>query len=294
MNNVGLYLTAVLIWGSTWLAITFQLVRVPPEVSVAYRFGLAAVILFAWCAIRRLRLAYPWRDHAAMALQGALLFGLNYVCVYRAEGLIPSGLVAVTFSMLAFLNIFGARAFFGTPLKAATLAGAAIGVTGVVLVFLPELIQGPARGHQALGFGYALVGVVSASFGNLLSARNQRKGLPVVQLNTFGMMYGALLVACLALAVGRPFVFNTSVGYVLSLGYLSLFGSVVAFGAYLTLIGRIGAERAGYANAAIPIVAVLMSTCFEGLRWHAATAFGILLCVAGNFLVLRRPSRPGG
>ena len=146
---------------------------------------------FAWCAIRRLRLAYPWRDHAAMALQGALLFGLNYVCVYRAEGLIPSGLVAVTFSMLAFLNIFGARAFCGTPLNAATLAGAAIGVTGVVLVFLPELIQGPARGHQALGFGYALVGVVSASFGNLLSARNQRKGLPVVQLNTFGMMYGA-------------------------------------------------------------------------------------------------------
>jgi drug/metabolite transporter (DMT)-like permease len=291
MNNLGLYLVAVLIWGSTWLAITFQFGRVPPEVSVAYRFALAGFILLVWCAVRRLRLAYSWREHAAMASQGALLFGLNYVCVYRAEGLITSGLVAVIFSLIVFLNIFGARLFFGTPLKPATLAGAAFGVVGVVLIFLPEISRASAKGHAALGFGYALVGVISASLGNLLAARNQRKGLPVVQLNTFGMMYGAALVAACAFARGLPFVLDGSVSYLLSLGYLALFGSVLAFGAYLTLIGRIGAERAGYTGAAIPIVALLMSTCFEGLHWHAATALGILLCLAGNFLVLRRPSK---
>jgi drug/metabolite transporter (DMT)-like permease len=148
-----------------------------------------------------------------------------------------------------------------------------------------------AQGQEALGLGYALVGVVSASLGNLLAARNQRKGLPVVQINTFGMMYGATFVALAAIASGRSFVFSTSAPYLFSLGYLALFGSVLAFGAYLTLIGRIGADRAGYANAAIPIVALLMSTCFEGLRWHAATFVGILFCLAGNFLVLRRPAR---
>ena len=292
MNNLGLYLTAVLIWGSTWLAITFQLGRVPPEISVVYRFALAGIILLAWSVARRLRLAYSWREHAAMAGQGALLFGLNYVCVYRAEGLIASGLVAVIFSLIVFFNIFGARLFFGTPLKPTTLAGAAFGVAGVVLIFLPEISRTSATGREALGFGYALVGVISASLGNLLAARNQRKGLPVVQLNTFGMLYGAALVAIFALADGQPVVFEHTVPYLLSLVYLAVFGSILAFGAYLTLLGRIGAERAGYTGAAIPIVALLMSTCFEGLHWHPATALGILLCLAGNFLVLRRPSKP--
>ena len=292
MSNLGLYLVAVLIWGSTWLAITFQLGRVPPELSVAYRFALAGLLLLGWCAVRRLRLSYSWREHAAMAAQGALLFGLNYVCVYRAEGLIASGFVAVIFSMIVFLNILGARLFFGTPLKPTTLAGAALGVAGVVLVFLPELSHASAKSGQALGFGYALFGVISASGGNLLAARNQRKGLPVVQLNTFGMLYGAGLVAVWSAANGLPLVFNHTTSYLLSLGYLALFGSVLAFGAYLTLIGRIGADRAGYANAAIPIVALLMSTCFEGLQWHTATVLGILLCLAGNFLVLRRPAKP--
>lgn len=291
MNNLGLYLAAVLIWGSTWLAITFQLGRVPPELSVAYRFALAGLLLLAWSGVHGLRLAYSWREHAAMAAQGALLFGLNYVCVYRAEGLIPSGLVAVTFSLIVFFNIFGSRWFFGTPLKPATLLGAACGVAGVLLIFLPEVSRAAATSRAALGLGYALVGVISASLGNLLAARNQRKGLPVVQLNTFGMLYGAALVAIFALAQGRPVVFETSVPYLLSLAYLAVFGSILAFGAYLTLLGRIGAERAGYANAAIPIVALLMSAAFEGLHWHAATILGILLCLAGNFLVLRRPAK---
>lgn len=223
-----------------------------------------------------------------MASQGALLFGLNYVCVYLAEGLIASGLVAVTFSLIVFLNIIGTRVFFGTPFRPTTIAGAAFGVGGVTLVFLPEIGNASGGAHQALGLGYALVGAVSASLGNLLSARNQRNGLPVVQLNTFGMMYGALLVGAYAFAVGRPFVFDPTAAYLASLGYLALFGSVFAFGAYLTLIGRIGADRAGYTTAAIPIVALMMSTCFEGLRWHAATAFGIICCVVGNILVLRR------
>jgi drug/metabolite transporter (DMT)-like permease len=288
MNNLGLYLAAVLIWGSTWFVITFQLGPVPPEVSVAYRFALAGLILLCWCLVRRLRLAYSWREHAAMAGQGALLFGLNYICVYRAEGLIASGLVAVIFSMIVFLNIFGARLFFKTPLKPATLAGAACGVAGVLLIFLPEISRASAKGSAGLGCGYALIGVVSASLGNLLAARNQRRGLPVVQLNTFGMMYGAALVAAWAVVCGRSFAFDRSVPYLLSLGYLSLFGSVLAFGAYLTLLGRIGADRAGYANTAIPIVALLLSACFEKLQWHAATALGILCCLVGNFLVLRR------
>lgn len=286
MNNLTLYLAAVLIWGSTWLAITFQLGKVPAEVSVAYRFALAGIILLGWSLVRRLRLKFAWRDHAWMALQGALLFGLNYVGIYQAESRISSGLVAVIFSLIVFFNIAGARVFFGTPLRPATLIAAVLGVGGVTLLFLPEL-QHSSTTNSGLGITFAVVSALSASLGNLVSARNQRHGLPVVQLNTFGMLYGALFVALFALAAGRSFTFESTAGYILSLGYLAFFGSVLAFGAYLTLIGRIGADRAGYTGAAIPLVALLLSVVFEGLRLNAVAITGILLCVSGNVLVLR-------
>src|SRR3954471_10787897 len=149
MNNLGLYLSAVLIWGSTWLVITFQLGRVPPEVSVAYRFGLAGVFLLLWALVRRLRLQFSLREHGWMALQGALLFGLNYVCVYLAEGRISSGLVAVVFSLIVFSNMVGARLFFKTLIRPATVTGALLGVGGVALIFLPE-IRSPAKGGEAV------------------------------------------------------------------------------------------------------------------------------------------------
>ncbi len=287
MNNLGLYLAAVLIWGSTWLVITFQLGVVPPEVSVAYRFALAGVLLLLWSLVRKLRLSFSLRDHGWMALQGALLFGLNYVCVYLAESRISSGLVAVIFSLMVFLNIAGTRLFFKTPIRPTTVVAALLGVSGVTLLFLPEFRR-PQGNEAVLGVIFSLVGTISACGGNLISARNQRRGLPVVQLNTFGMLYGAAFVALYATALGREFVFDASLRYVLSLGYLAVFGSILAFGAYLTLLGRIGADRAGYTTAAIPIVALLLSVGFEDLHLGALEVLGIALCIAGNILVLRK------
>lgn len=287
VNNLSLYLTAVLIWGSTWLAITYQLGKVPPEVSVAYRFALAGLVLLVWSLARRLTLRYSLKDHGWMALQGALLFGLNYVCVYLAETRISSGLVAVIFSLIVFFNIAGTRIFFGTRVNLGTLFAAALGVGGVALIFLPELRNPSAAGGVA-GVLFAIASAASASLGNLVSARNQRRHLPVVQLNMFGMLYGATFVGLYALIAGRAFTFELTPAYVTSLAYLAVFGSVLAFGAYLTLVGRIGAERAGYAGAAIPIVALLLSVAFEGLKLHALEITGIVLCLAGNVLVLRR------
>ncbi len=288
MNNLTLYLAAVLIWGSTWLAITFQFGTVAPEVSVAYRFGLAGITLLAWALIRGLRLRFSWREHLWMAAQGGLLFGVNYVCVYLAETHINSGVVAVLFSLIVFWNILGTRVFFGTPLRPSTLFAAALGVTGVTLLFLPELGHSNAGGNGAIGVGFAVMGTICASGGNLLSARNQRRGLPVLQLNLYGMLYGAAFVALYALMAGRTFTFDWSAGYVLSLVYLAWFGSVIAFGAYLTLVGRIGADRAGYSGAVIPIVALLLSVWFEGLTLGLGSIIGIVLCVVGNVIVLRK------
>ncbi len=286
MSILGLYLTSVLIWGSTWLAITFQFGTVPPAVSVVYRFALAGLILLAWARMKGLRLRFSRSEHLWMALQGFLLFGINYMCVYLAETEITSGLVAVAFSLLVILNIVGTRVFFGTPLKPSTMIGAALGIGGIVLVFLPEIGRGLGKGNPTLGIAFALSGAVTASLGNIVASRNHGHGLPVVQMNAFGMLYGALSVALYALATRQPFLFDWSPRYLLSLLYLAVFGSILAFGAFLVLLGRIGADRAGYVTVAIPIVALLLSAFFEGLRWHASLVLGILLCLAGNVAVL--------
>jgi drug/metabolite transporter (DMT)-like permease len=286
VSTLGLYLTSVLIWGSTWLAITFQFGTVPPVVSVAYRFALAGLILLAWARIKGLRLRFSAGEHLWMALQGLLLFGINYMCVYLAEAEVTSGLVAVVFSLLVVLNIVGTRIVFGTPLKRPTMLGAVLGIGGIVLVFLPEIGRGTGKGDPTLGVLFALGGAVTASLGNIVASRNHGRGLPVVQMNTFGMLYGALFVAAFALVTRQPFLFDWSPRYLLSLAYLAVFGSILAFGAFLVLLGRIGADRAGYITVAIPIVALLLSAFFEGLRWHMSLALGILLCVAGNVAVL--------
>lgn len=288
LGNVGLYVACVLIWGSTWMVITFQLGQVPPAVSVAYRFALAATMLLAYCVVRALPMRFGLRDQRWLVLQGLLLFGSNYVLVYLSETHISSGLTAVIFSSMVFWNIIGMRYFYATPMRPAALLGAALGVLGVAIVFLPELTISSADGRGLLGFGYGLGATVSASLGNITAARNQRHGLPVVQQNAYGMLYGALLVTLFACLTGQALVYENTASYTLSLLYLALVGSVLAFGAYLKLLGRIGADRAGYITVAIPIVAVVFSTLFEGFRWHPATVLGIALCVLGNLLVLRK------
>jgi drug/metabolite transporter (DMT)-like permease len=205
-------------------------------------------------------------------------------------------LVAVAFSLLVVLNIVGSRIFFGTPLRLATVIGALLGLTGIVLVFLPEFGRDTGRGSPALGISLSLLGALTASLGNIVAYRNHGRGLPVVQMNMFGMIYGAILVAAFAVATRQPFRFDGSTHYLLSLTYLAVFGSILAFGAFLALLGRIGADRAGYVTVAIPIVALLLSATFEGLQWHLSLVLGILLCLAGNVAVLwkKRPPAPAG
>jgi drug/metabolite transporter (DMT)-like permease len=294
MSDLALYALSVLIWGSTWLAIKFQLGAVPPAVSVAWRFAVAALMLMAYARIKRLSLRFHGRTHLWLLLQGLLLFGINYVLVYVSEQSLTSGLVALIFSLVTFCNIVGMRLFFSSPVKPAALSGAVLGVIGIVLVFWPELANFSMSPARRVGVICALLGPVFASLGNMTATRNHRHGLPVIQGNAWAMLYGAIFVSVYAVLDGQPFVFERSLPYIVSLFYLALFGSVIAFVAYLTLLGRIGADRAGYTGVAIPIVALALSTFFEGLRWDAAMAGGIALCVAGNVLVLRRGREEAG
>ena len=291
MSTLNLYAITTLIWSSTWLAITFQLGQVAPAVSVVWRFALSASILFAFALWRRLPLGFAPRDHLWIALQGFLMFGLNYVCVYLSEQSLASGLVAVASSVIVFWNIIGMRVFFGSPINPVIALAALIGVGGVVLVFLPDIANFSASGPAVRGLVLALIGAVSASLGSMAALRNQKHHIPIVPLIAWAMLYGTLFIAAYAALSGAAFTFDWSFRYVASLLYLALLGSVLAFAAYLTLLKRIGADRAGYIGAAVPVIALLLSTVFEGLRWEASMLLGVLLCVAGNVLILRGAER---
>ena len=286
MSNPALFLTSTLIWGSTWLAITYQLGMVAPEVSVAYRFALASVCIALWCAITGASLRFSRRNHAFLAAFGATLFGLNYVAVYWAERYVASGLVAVVFSTIVFMNPIGTRFAFGTPLTARTLLAAALGVAGVALLFVPEIDAARHGGSAALGIAFAFGGTVIATAGNLIAVRNHNEDLPTFPTTAWGMAYGALTAALVATVTGVPWAFDPRVGYVASLIYLALFGSVAAFGAYLTLLKRIGAGPASFVGVATPVIALLLSTLFEGYRWTWVAVVGVVLAVIGNWLAL--------
>lgn len=288
IRNLLLYTVTVLIWGSTWLGIKFQLGEVDPLVSVIYRFSLATALLFAWCVLRGLTMRFGVRDHLFIALQGVCLFAVNYWLFYLAEVHLTSGIVAVMFSTIVFWNILNGRIFLKTPVRANVLCGAGLGIVGIGLVFWPELSDFNLADDGFKGFLLSMAATLMASFGNILSARNQKHGLPVVQTNTYGMAYGALLMLVVAVIAGKPFSFDPSAAYVVSLLYLALFGSVVAFGCYLTLVGRIGADRASYATLLFPIIALIISTLFEGYHWTPPALAGVVIILAGNALSLAK------
>jgi drug/metabolite transporter (DMT)-like permease len=291
MGTTGLFMTCTAIWGSTWLAITYQLGDVEPELSVAYRFGLAAILLFAWCAATGRSLRFSAREHGYLAALGVMLMGLNYIGIYWSERFVTSGLVAVLFSTIVFMNPFGMRLAFGKPVTARTLIAATLGVGGVALLFLPELDQATQGGSAGYGVALALSATAIACGGNLIAIRNHNAGIPTFPGTAWGMAYGAVSAALVAIVRGVPWTFDTGAAYLLSLAYLSVFGSIIAFGAYLTLLKRVGGGPAAFVSVATPVIALALSTLFEGYRWTWVAALGVVLAVAGNWLALRPATR---
>lgn len=295
VSNSALFLIASVIWGSTWLAITYQLGTVSPQVSVAYRFALGGLILAAYCLVTRRSLRFARRDHLVLAAFGATLFGLNYIGVYWAERYVASGLVAVVFSTIVFMSPLGVRIVYGEPVAPRVMVAAALGVTGVALLFLPELDAARKGGAAALGIAIAFAATVIATAGNLIAMRNHKAGLPTFPATAWGMLYGALTAAIFATLSGAPWTFERTPAYLLSLLYLAVLGSVVAFGAYLTLLKRVGAGPSSFVGVATPVLALLLSTFFEGYRWTWISVVGVVLAVVGNWLALRagapRPDR---
>jgi len=291
MSNSFLYIVSVIIWGSTWIAINYQLGEVAPEVSIVYRFGLAAACMFAFCRFKKLPLRFSVKQHCQLFVFGLTLFGCNYYLLYNAQAHINSALTSIAFSTLMMANILNARIWFKTRISSQVYLGGVLGLVGIITLFWPQVSNVHFGDSTLLGLGLCAIGVMFASTGNMISIKNQQNNIPVLPATAWGMLYGAFFMMVLALIQGQEFNFSFTFSYISSLLYLSIFGSVIAFGCYLTLLERIGAHKASYATIMFPAVAVVISSFVEGFVWDIYTFTGLTLMLAGNLVVLAKPKK---
>lgn len=287
--TTSLYALTVLIWGSTWLAIYFQLGEVPVNVSVFYRFALAAILLLPWMWLTGKLQKTDASDHKFMVLQGACLFSLNFICFYNATQYITSGLVAVVFSLATIYNAINNSVFWKESIPPKVILAGVIGTTGLILLFLPELLgENSNKGVSTdilKGLLLAALGTYFFSLGNMISKRHSLKGIKPLTTNAYAMAYGAIILIGILIVTGQPLVMDTSPQYLGALVYLSVFGSIIGFTAYLTLVARLGANKAAYATVMFPVVALLLSSWFESYQWQVTSFVGLGLTMIGNVIM---------
>jgi drug/metabolite transporter (DMT)-like permease len=280
-------IVCTLAWGTTWFAITLQLGVVDPVISITYRFALAAVLLFAWCALRREKIALNRAQHMAAFGVGIFTFLLNYVLVYWAEERVASAVVAVLFAALAFFNLIAFRLAFGQRAPVLAWAAAWLGILGVALLSWEELASARMGEAALIGLGLTFAAVLSSAAGNIYARRGEIAGAGVATFTAWSMSYGVAILVLFALVTGRAWTFDPSWSYVLSLLHLSIIGSVLAFLLYFGLARRRGYATAAYISALTPPIAMTVSTIFEGKSWGLLALAGVVLVLLGQVLLLR-------
>ncbi|MBV1894973.1 MAG: DMT family transporter [Rhodobacteraceae bacterium] len=291
MYNFSLYLLTIAIWGSTWIMARYQIDSTTALQSVFFRYAIAAMILQGLISATRARNRHSAYIHWQFFLMGSFLFCWNYVLFYTATAWgLTTGLIALIFSLIITMNMANNAIFFGERPERSTLIGAAIGLLGLTLVFAEDLadLQGQGKFPAIL---LCIAATYLASLGNMMSKTLQRQGISVTGANGWGMTYGALTLLVIVLLFDQPVRFPTSLTFLSSLAFLVIFGSVIAFWSYLTLLGRVGADKAAYAMVVFPIWSLIISWMFEGFEWTPVKIIGVGIILVGNlFIIGRRPA----
>ena len=293
------FIIFTLIWGSTWIVIRDQIgansaIVVPAQWSVAYRFLIASAAMFAVAIWNGDRIAPGSGMLAAAGLIGVSQFTLNFNAVYMAEHFITSGLVATVFALLMLPNALLAWLMLGHRPTARFLVSSAIAAAGIGLLFTHELRSNPALDGRALaiGIGWTIVGLLGASVSNVYQARPAVRKLPLFAMLAWSMLIGAVLDVVIAFVLTGPPVIETRTGYWLGLAYLALAASVLCFSLYYPVVRKIGPGKAAYSSAIVPVIAMGLSTAFEGFRWTPLAAAGAALAIGGMVLALWTRERP--
>lgn len=279
--NAFLYITTVIIWGTTWIAINWQAGDVSALVSVLYRFVIAGALFLPVLWLLGRVQSVRWRDHGFFVLQGICLFCLNYIFMYHASYYIISGLMSVIFAMATLFNAFNQWLIWRKrPSPAIYLAGV-MGIAGLVLLFWQQLRVSGDLQEMLYGTVLCLLGTYCFSLGNMVSVRNSQHHIDPATSNAYGMVYGAAILLVIVLMTGAEFTWDSRPAYWGSLLYLAIPGSIIGFTAYLMLVARIGANQAVYTSVLFPVVALSISTFLEGYQWDIFSVSGLALVMLG-------------
>jgi drug/metabolite transporter (DMT)-like permease len=287
MSNTLLYIITVLVWGTTWFAIKLQVDQVPAELSILYRHALAGAFFVGWCYLKKIKLTiFTLKDHFFLAALGISMFSAHYIFVYAATNHIASGMIAVVFSTVSFFNILYGAIFFKSMPTLNVIIGVLLGILGITIFFSPVFMNNALQTAAIKGIALAGVGSLIFSIGSVITRRNQSRGLDTLPCMTMATLYGVLFILIYGLIQNVQFTIPSDFTYWSSLLYLSVFGTVIAFFCYLKLIRNIGAALAGYATVLYPVVALVISSVFEGYTWELSSFMGIALVLLGNVLVM--------
>ena len=277
-----------LIWGSTWLVIKTQLGVVPTSWSVAWRFLLGGGVMMVMCLVRGKSLWLDWRGHGFALIVAVMQFSLNFNLVYRAEEHVTSGLVALSFALLMVPNALLGSVFLGIKVTPRFLLGGAMGIAGVGMMFARDVMAPGLDGSEVvLGLALAVAGVLCASVGNVMQASLAGRALPLEGGLAWSMLYGGIINTVAALVISGAPVIDWSPAYLAGLAYLGIVASAVAFSLYYALIRAVGPGKAAYTGVVVPLVAMALSTMFEGYVWSGMAVAGGALALVGLVVALR-------
>ena len=292
--NLLLYLIVVLIWGTTWIAIKFQLGDIPVENSILYRFTIASVLLIGFLFVTKKLKPLTKNDHFFCLLQGGFLFCFNFYAIYKATNYIESGLVSVIFTMSIIFNVFNNWVYYRTLPEKKVIIGSLIGILGIVLVFLPDFLKVEIDIFRLNGIALAMLGTYFFSCGNIITVRHKKHNLKIATTNAWGMLYGAIIMLFINLVNIEGFTVSADPTYLLSLLFLAIPGTILAFAAYLSLINRIGPSKAAYATVLFPLIALSISYYLEGYRPSDLAITGLVLAIIGNIIIFYKPLKTRG
>jgi len=291
MRNLVLFISTLICWSPTWYLIKFQFGVVDPLISIFYRFFIASIIVFIFLILSKNKIVFNLHQHLRFLLLGITLFSLNYIFFYLANTYLISGIVTIAFSTILIMNILGERIYFKINSSKETLFAAGFGIIGILIIFEKELLNFKLEDKTHIGIILSFIATFWASTGNLIHQKNSKDKIPFIQSIAYGMLYGSLFTLIVAKFRGAEIIFDNSISYILSFLYLSIIGSVVAFYLYLKLLESIGSARAGYIGVIMPIIALIISTIFEGLQWTNNLIFGLPVLIFGCVLILNQKSK---
>jgi len=275
------------IWGSTWFVITGQISDVPAAWGVFYRFMLATPALFALALAMGNRLKLNRPEHLLALGVGIAQFSGNFLFVYHAESHITSGIVAVMFALLMVPNAIFAKIFIGEKVQGGFIGGSLVAIAGVSMLLVHEWNAAPLGGNVGLGIVLAIGGMLAASIANVVQANPTGRGVPMVSLLAWAMLYGTMFDFGYALLTVGPPTVPSAWQFWAGTAYLAFVGSVVTFPLHYNLVREIGAGKTAYNGIVTVCVAMLLSTLFEGFKWDAFSAGGMALALIGMGLALR-------